>query len=136
MILLDANAIVYFLDETADQHQEVIQKMQQLVDEQEQLVTSHHVIEEVLFVLSRYDSNASLVAAVEKIGAIPELMLVEPSPNVLFARRYGALSKQLNMGLNDALLLQLMLDAGINQLFSYDKKFLNKAMSMGVGGVA
>jgi predicted nucleic acid-binding protein len=136
MILLDANALVYFLDESADQHKEVIKKMQQLVDDQEQLVTSHHVIEEVLFVLSRYDSTASLETAVEKIGAIPELMLVEPSPNVLFARRYAALSKQLNMGLNDALLLQLMLDAGINQLFSYDKKFLNKAMSMGVGGVS
>jgi predicted nucleic acid-binding protein len=136
MILMDANALIYFLDETADQHQEVIQKMQQLVDDQEQLVTSHHVIEEVLFVLSKYDSTASLEAAVEKIGAIPELMLVEPSPNVLFARRYAVLSKQLNMGLNDALLLQLMLDAGINQLFSYDKKFLNKAMSMGVNGVS
>lgn len=135
MILLDANVLVYFLDETADRHQEVIQKMQQLVDGQEQLVTSHHVIEEVLFVLSRYDPTASLETAIEKIGAIPELILVEPSPNVLFAKRYAVLSKQLNMGLNDALLLQLMLDAGISGLFSYDKKFLTKANSMGVGGI-
>lgn len=136
MILLDANVLVYFLDETADQHPEVIQRMQQVVDDQEQLVTSHHVIEEVLFVLSKYDSAANLEKAVDKIGAIPDLILVEPSPNVQFAKRYAALSKQLNMGLNDALLLQLMLDAGISRLFSYDKKFSNKANSMGVGGIA
>ncbi len=135
MVLLDANVLVYYLDETADFHLEVTQKLQELVDDQEQLITSHHIIEEVLFVLSKYDSDADLEKAVERIAVIPELMLVEPSPHIDFAKRYAMLAKQLSMGLNDALLLQLMLDAGINQLFSYDKKFVNKASSVGMTDV-
>src|SRR5579863_1637737 len=107
MVLLDANVLVYYLDETADCHLEVIQKLQRLIDDQEQLITSHHILEEVLFILSKYDSNADLENAVDRIAAIPELMLIEPSPHIDFARRYATLSKQLNMGLNDALLLQL-----------------------------
>ena len=133
MILLDANILLYYLDETADYQQEVVQKLQQFVDDQEQLVTSHHILEEVLFVLSKYDPDANLEDAVERIGAIPELVLIEPSPHIDFAKRYASLSVRLTMGLNDALLLQLMLDAGIGKLFSYDKKFVNKAVSVGVG---
>lgn len=135
MVLLDANVLLYYLDETADQQQEVVQKLQQLVDDQEQLVTSHHILEEVLFVLSKYDADANLESAVERIGAIPELILIEPSPHIDFAKRYALLSGQLNMGLNDALLLQLMLDAGVSRLFSYDKGFVNKAISIGVDKV-
>lgn len=132
MVLLDANILVYYLDETADQHSDVVQKLQELVDDQEQLIASHHILEEVLFIVSKYDVAADLEKAVERISAIPELILIEPSPNIDFARRYAILSKRLKMGLNDALLLQLMLDAGINQLFSYDKKFVNKANLVGI----
>ena len=132
MVLLDANVLVYYLDETADQHSYVIQKLQELVDDQEQLITSHHILEEVLFILYKFDVTADLEKAVERISAIPELILIEPSSNIDFARRYAILSKRLNMGLNDALLLQLMLDAGISQLFSYDKKFVNKASLVGI----
>lgn len=132
MVLLDANVLVYYLDETADQHTDVVQKLQELVDDQEQLIASHHILEEVLFIVSKYDVAADLEKAVERISAIPELILIEPSPNIDFARRYAFLSKQLNMGLNDALLLQLMLDAGISRLFSYDKRFVNKANLVGI----
>ena len=135
MVLLDANVLLYYLDETADIHSEVIQKLQGLVDDQEQLITSHHILEEVLFILSRYDATADLEKAIEVIAAIPELLLIEPSPHIDFAKRYAILSKRLNMGLNDALLLQLMLDAGITQLFSYDKKFVNKANTVAIRSV-
>jgi len=135
MVLLDANVLVYYLDETAEYYPGVVQKLQELVDDQEQLITSHHIIEEVLFILSRYDPTADLEKAVERISAIPELVLIEPSPHIDFAKRYATLSKRLNMGLNDALLLQLMLDAGISRLFSYDKKFVNKAALAGIGKV-
>lgn len=135
MVLLDANVLIYYLDETAAYHPEVIQKLQELVDGQEQLITSHHILEEALFILSRYDATADLENAVERIAAIPELILIEPAPHLDFAKRYAALTKLLNMGLNDALLLQLMLDAGIARLFSYDKKFLNKASSTGIMGI-
>ena len=136
MVLLDANVLVYYLDETADQYSGVIQKLQELVEAQEQLITSHHILEEVLFIISKYDSTADLEKAVQTISVIPELILIEPSPHIDFAKRYAILSKQLNMGLNDALLLQLMLDAGINQLYSYDKKFVNKAKLVGIEKIA
>lgn len=102
------------------------------MDDQEQLIASHHILEEVLFIVSRYDVAADLEKAVERICAIPELILIEPSPNIDFAGRYAILSKRLNMGLNDALLLQLMLDVGISRLFSYDKRFVNKASLVGI----
>src|ERR1700730_7542518 len=127
MVLLDANILIYYLDETATNHEKVVQKLQDLVDDEEQLVTSHHILEEVLFVLSKYDPSANLEKAVERISAIPELLLIEPSPQIEFAKRYVALVKQLNMGINDSLLLQLMLDAGISRLFSFDKKFIERA---------
>jgi len=132
MVLLDANILVYYLDETADHYLDVVRKLQALVDDQEQLITSHHILEEVLFILSKYDATADLEKAVERIAAIPELLLIEPTPHIDFAKRYATLSRRLNMGLNDALLLQLMLDAGISQLFSYDKKFVNKASLVGI----
>jgi predicted nucleic acid-binding protein len=49
MVLLDANVLIYYLDETANKNTETTRLLQRLVDEQEQLVTSHHIIEEVLF---------------------------------------------------------------------------------------
>lgn len=132
MVLLDANVLIYYLDESADNHESTIERLQKLVDDQEQLVTSHHIIEEVLFVLSKYGPKSSLNKAVVRIGKIPGLILVEPSPNIEFSERYATLSDKLSMGVNDALLLQLMVDAGIDRLFSYDKQFINKAYSLGI----
>lgn len=132
MVLLDANVLIYYLDETAEKNIETVRLLQNLVDEQEQLVTSHHVIEEVLFALSRIYPEADLVKAVHRIGEIPGLILVEPSPHLGFAERYAVLRDQQKMGVNDALLLQLMLDAGISRLFSYDKQFVNRATDLGI----
>lgn len=67
-----------------------------------------------------------------RIGEIPRLILVEPSPHLGFAERYAALRNQQKMGINDALLLQLMLDADISRLFSYDKQLVNRAASLGI----
>lgn len=132
MVLLDANVLIYYLDETSERNIETVRLLQQLVDEQEQLVTSHHVIEEVLFVLSRIQPGADLVKAVRRMDEIPGIILVEPSPHFAFAERYAALSNKLQMGINDALLLQLMLDAGITQLFSYDKQVAGRATDLGI----
>lgn len=132
MILLDANVLIYYLDETAEKNVETVTLLQSLVDEQEQLVTSHHVIEEVLFALSKIQPDADLVKAVHRISEIPELILVEPSPHLAFAERYAALKTTHQMGVNDALLLQLMLDVGITRLFSYDKQFVSRAASLGI----
>jgi predicted nucleic acid-binding protein len=136
VVLLDANVLIYYLDESADYHKPTIRRLQELVDEQEQLTTSHHIIEEVLFVLSKYELKSNLKKAVLKISKIPSLILVEPSPSIAFSERYAALSDKLNMGVNDALLLQLMIDAGIDRLFSYDKKFANKARLLGIRQIA
>ena len=132
MVLLDANVIIYYLDETAEKNAETVSILQNLVDEQEQLVTSHHVIEEVLFALSKIQPDADLVKAVHRIGEIPGIILAEPSPNLAFDERYAALRDKLQMGINDALLLQLMLDAGITTLFSYDKQFVCRATDLGI----
>ena len=132
MVLLDANVIIYYLDETAEKNAETVSLLQNLVDEQEQLVTSHHVIEEVLFALSKIQPDADLVKAVHRIAEIPGIILAEPSPNLAFDERYAALRDKLQMGINDALLLQLMLDAGITTLFSYDKQFVSRATDLGI----
>ncbi len=132
MVLLDANVLIYYLDETAEKNTETVNLLQNLVDEQEQLVTSHHVIEEVLFVLSKIYPEADLVKAVHRIGEIPGLILAEPSPHLAFAERYATLRGKLRMGINDALLLQLMLDAGVDRLFSFDKQFVDRATNLGI----
>ncbi len=132
MVLLDANVLIYYLDETANKNTETTRLLQRLVDEQEQLVTSHHIIEEVLFTVLKIYPEADLVKAVHRIGEIPRLILVEPSPHLGFAERYAALRNQQKMGINDALLLQLMLDADISRLFSYDKQLVNRAASLGI----
>jgi predicted nucleic acid-binding protein len=69
---------------------------------------------------------------VKEIGKILGLILIEPDAVLVFEDRYAALSDKLHRGVNDALLLQLMLDAGITQLFSYDKQFNNRAASLGI----
>ena len=130
MIFLDANVIIYYLDETADNHEATVDQLRNLIDDQEQLVTSHHVIEEVLFIISKLNPEADLEKAVARIGEIPGLILVEPSPDIEFAKRYAVLNQKLAMGLNDALLLQLILDAGIERLFSFDKQFVDRASKL------
>lgn len=135
MVLLDANVLVYYLDETSEKNTETVKLLQKLVDEQEQIVTSHHVVEEVLFALSKIYPGADLVKAVHRIGEIPGIILAEPSPHLGFAERYATLRSKLQMGINDALLLQLMLDAGITSLFTNDKQFMNRAVELGINPI-
>ncbi len=133
VVFLDANVLVYSIDKTSEQHVEVVDIIQRLLDERTILCTSHHVIEEVLHIVQRIpQSNTSLSKVVEEINKIPDLTLIEPATNIEFARRYALLSQKLNAGVNDALILQLMLDSGISRLFSYDKKLLKQAKSLGI----
>jgi predicted nucleic acid-binding protein len=132
MILLDANVLVYYLDETADNHVDAVYKLQRLVNDQEQLATSHHIIEEVLFIFSKIAPDVKLTDVVDSINKLPNLILVEPSPNIDFARRYATLSNKFKAGVNDALILQLIIDADIATIFSYDKKLLGQAKILSI----
>ncbi len=132
MILLDANVLIYYLDETSDNHTPTINLLQKLIDDDEQLVTSHHIIEEVLFILSKIDSDIDLTRVVEKISKLPTLILVEPSPSIDFAMRYAQLSQKLKVGVNDTLILQLILDANITKMFTFDKKLQQNAQVLNI----
>jgi predicted nucleic acid-binding protein len=132
VVLLDANVLVYYLDETSDNHVLTIDLLQELIDDDEQLVTSHHIIEEVLFILPKIDSGIDLTRIVEKISKLPNLILAEPSPNIDFAMRYAQLSEKLKAGVNDALILQLVLDAGITKMFTFDKKLQKDAQALNI----
>ena len=135
-VFLDANVLVYSLDKTSEQHDESVAIIQRLLSENAALCTSHHVIEEVLHIIQKIpQSSTTLSEVVEEINKIPELTLIEPAANIEFARRYAALSQKLNAGVNDALVLQLMLDSGISKLFSYDKKLLQQAGTLGIDSI-
>jgi predicted nucleic acid-binding protein len=130
-VFLDANASVYALDETNDRYDEVVALIQRLLDEDVTLCTSHHVIEEVVRI-TRKISSVTAGKVIKEISKIPDLVLVEPNAVLAFAERYATLCDVQHMGVNDALLLQLMIDAGIGRLFSYDKQFQNRAANLGI----
>jgi predicted nucleic acid-binding protein len=130
-VFLDANTLIYALDETSEQYTTVVAIVQQLLDEGVTLCTSHHVIEEVLHIVRKIGSTTAR-EVIKEIGKIPGLVLVEPDAVLAFAERYATLSDKLRMGVNDALILQLILDAGITQLFSYDKQFVDRAARLGI----
>ena len=130
-VFLDANALVYALDETNDRYGEVVALMQRLIDEGVTLCTSHHVIEEVVHI-ARKISTTTASEVIKEVGKIPDLVLIEPDAVLAFAERYATLSDMRHMGVNDALLLQLMLDAGITHLCSYDQRFISRAAELGI----
>lgn len=130
-VFLDANVLVYALDETNARYADVVTHIQRLLDEGVTLCTSHHVIEEVLHI-ARTIGSTTASEVVKEVGNIPTLVLIEPDATLAFAERYAVLSDKMNMGVNDALLLQLMLDAGIVRLFSHDKQFISRAASLGI----
>jgi predicted nucleic acid-binding protein len=137
LVFLDANTLVYALDKTSAQNSTTISIIQRLLDEGVTLCTSHHVIEEVLHIARKISHGTSKISeVVEEINKIPDLVLIEPDATIDFAKRYADLSEALHMGVNDALLLQLMLDAGITKLFSYDKKFLDSAKKLHIEQVS
>jgi predicted nucleic acid-binding protein len=134
-VFLDANILIYSLDETSEYYSDTVTAIQKLLDKETTLCTSHHVIEEVLYITRKISSIAAS-EVIKEISKIPNLVLIEPDATLGFAKRYAKLSDEFNLGINDALLLQLMIDAGINSLFSYDKKFINKAIKLGIKKVA
>lgn len=133
MVFLDANVLIYFLDETAKLHARAVASLRTLVDEQTVLYTSHHVIEEVLFIVHKLDRNRQAVTiALRRIGTIPGLNLIEPAADIAFASRYIALWRKNRIGLNDALLLQLVCDAKIPRLFTFDGALRKCAEKLGI----
>ncbi len=132
-VFIDANVLVYFLDETAEFHQAVVDGLQRLVDGNVDLYTTHHVLEEVLFIVSRLSADTSAVSmAIKQIAAIPNLQLAEPAADFAFAERYTTLYRSSKVGINDCLLLQLMLDAGLTMQYSYDAKFIKQAALLNI----
>ena len=137
LVFLDANAIIYSLDKSGDLYKHVVSLIQRLLDEGVILCTSHHVIEEVLHVVQKITrETVTLSQIVKEIGKIPDLVLIEPAANLDFAQRYAVLSEKSGLGVNDALLLQLVIDAGITKLFSYDQKLVKQAARFQVSQVA
>ena len=130
-VFLDANTLIYALDATSEYYGDTVPRIQKLVADGVTLCTSHHVIEEVVHIAQKI-SNTTATEVVHEIGKIPDLVLVEPDAILAFAERYSALTDKFHMGVNDALLLQLMLDAGISRLFSYDKRFVAQAVKLGI----
>lgn len=136
-VFVDANVLIYFLDASSMQHQEVIATLELLVNGGAQLYTSHHVLEEVLYIVSRLSSDATDVeSALKQIATLPAIRLIEPPADFKFAFAYTRLYRKTQVGINDTLLLQLMRDTHITQLFSYDMKMLAQAKSLGIQSVA
>lgn len=130
-VFLDANVLVYALDKSSEFHGNVVTTIQRLLNEKTTLCTSHHVIEEVLHIVQKLQpNNITLSQVIEEIDLIPDLLLIEPAANLEFAKRYAVLSQKLNAGVNDSLILQLLLDAGITEIFSFDKKLLKQAKTL------
>jgi predicted nucleic acid-binding protein len=135
-VFLDANVLIYSLDETSQPYGQAVGTLQRLLEEGAELCTSHHVIEEVLHITQKLATSTTVSEVVDEISKIPDLIMVEPAAEIEFAKRYAALSERLNMGINDALLLQLLIDSGIRRLFSYDKKLVSKSRSLGIESIA
>lgn len=129
-VFLDANAIIYAFDETSPHFAMTVASIERLRGAGVTLCTSHHVIEEVVHVMRKGGAPAKDI--IHAIATIPNLVLIEPDAVLEFAERYTKLIDEANMGVNDALLLQIMLDAGINQLLSHDKQFVSRATELGI----
>jgi len=134
---LDANAILYALDETSEFYDQTVAAIQKLLKDGSELCTSHHVIEEVVCVAVKSTAGKTKpVSVVNEIAKLPGLVLIEPSAELAFAKRYAKLCEDYSLGVNGALLLQLMLDSGLSQLLSYDKQLTTKAANLGITSVS
>lgn len=135
-VFLDANALVYFLDETAELHATTVSLLQNLVNDKAELYTSHHVIEEVLFIVNKLAGEpAALDITVRKISGLPGIELLEPETDLKFESRYIKLVHRAKLGVNDALLIQIMLDAGLRRICSFDTDLLKRTRHLGIQAV-
>jgi predicted nucleic acid-binding protein len=132
-VFLDANVLIYSLDKTSDFNTNTVAVIQKLLDKKVTLCTSHHVIEEVLHITQKIMIGSNkLTRVIEEIDTIPGLVLIEPLANIEFAKKYALLGDKLSVGVNDALILQLMIDSGITRLFSYDTQLLKNAIKLDI----
>ena len=130
---IDANVFVYYLDPNTPQHLEVCTTLEEILNSDTAAYTSHHVIEEVLRSIFLITRSAQMVqAAVHQLASMDEVVFVEPEASFDFARKYTRLFHSVSVGLNDCLLLQLMLDSGITHLYTYDEKLARAAIALGL----
>jgi predicted nucleic acid-binding protein len=129
-IFLDANVLIYTLDQTSEYFSKTVPLIQRLLLEGCELCTSHHVIEEVFHVARKAGTRPTDV--IKEIAKIPNLTLIEPDADLSFAKRYAKLSVEHNLDINDALLLQLIIDAEIATIFTYDKKLARRSEELGI----
>ena len=133
---IDANVFLYYLDPVAPQHAEVCTTLENLLNSDATTYTSHHAIEEVLhttFLLSR---NTQVVqSAAKQLSTIPAVSFIEPEESFDFAHRYAQLFHNASVGLNDCLLLQLMLDNNITHLYTYDEKLARAASTLNIRSI-
>lgn len=131
-VFLDANVLLYYIDASSPHHQSVVETLTSLIEAGTKLHTSHHALEEVLHVTLSVFGTDAVRGALNDISAIPGLLLIEPAPVFEFAERYTTLLATTNVGLNDCLLLQLMLDNNITHLYTYDQKLAAAATALNI----
>ena len=131
-VFLDANVLLHYLDNSSTHHKQVQQQIVLYMEENRTLYTSHHVLEEVLHITASVFGVDSLQQALNDIAAISHIEFIEPAPTIDFAHRYIHLRDSANIGLNDCLLLQLMLDNDIALLYTYDQKLAAAAQTLGI----
>ncbi|MFZ1249213.1 MAG: type II toxin-antitoxin system VapC family toxin [Candidatus Saccharimonadales bacterium] len=134
-IFLDANVLLYYLDGSSPHHKATEDTLRQFVESGTALCTSHHALEEVLHVTLQVYNAEAATAALEDIANIPGLSLVEPLADFAFAQRYTKLLESVNVGLNDCLILQLILDNGIHTLYSYDQALSRAATALNIRSI-
>lgn len=134
-VFLDANVLLYYLDTSSPHHLQVLETLTQLIEVGTQLHTSHHTLEEVLHVTLNVFGAANVRGALDDISAIPSLTLIEPAPDFEFAERYTKLLESVNVGLNDCLILQLMLDNDITHLYTYDEKLARATNTLNISNI-
>ncbi len=134
-VFLDANVLAYYLDEDADQHKETVTTLQKFIDSGAELFSSHHAIEETLhvFYALTHDKTFALEAA-ERISDMP-IELVESDASSDFTLRYLHLFQTTNVGLNDCLLLQLIIDNDIDVIYTYDEKLGRTATTFSISRI-
>ncbi len=131
-VFLDANVLIYYLDETVEFHTQTLSQLEELLNNGAQLYTSHHAIEEVLHAFYHLTHDKQLTAVVpETLQKLP-ISLVEPEPALAFAEHYAHIFIGTNIGLNDCLLLQLVLDNHLTDLYTYDVKLQAAARQQGI----
>lgn len=135
VVFLDANVLLYYLDGSSLQHAQTEDTLSHFIEIGVALCTSHHALEEVLHVTMQVFGVEAVPDALGDISKIPGLYLLEPIADFAFAQRYTKLLESVNIGLNDCLLLQLMLDNDITHLYTYDEKLARATNTLNISNI-